>query len=154
MQNRDDIFDRLMSLRFLSFAKPFYLAHKEVLLYVLFGGLTTVISILSFTLAYEFCVINEHIANIMSWILAVTFAFITNRTWVFKGSADNNATVFKQALSFYAGRVFTLLVEEVVVFVFITWLGFSALLVKVATQAIVLILNYVISKYYVFNKSL
>lgn len=154
MKNKDDIFDRLMSLRFLSFVKPFYIAHKEIFLYVLFGGLTTVISILSFAVAYELCNINEHIANIISWILAVTFAFITNKTWVFKGSVDNHETVFKQALSFYVGRVFTLLFEEVIVFVFITQLGFAALLVKIATQVIVLILNYLISKYYVFKKSL
>ena len=152
MQSRNDIFDRLMSLRFFNFAWPFYVAHKEILLYVFFGGLTTVLSILSFAVIFEFCGINEHGANIISWVLAVTFAFITNRTWVFKGSPDNNETVLKQAFRFYVGRVFTLFVEEAIIFVFITRLSLAALLVKVNTQLIVLILNYIISKFMIFKK--
>lgn len=141
-----------MLWKLLSFAKSFYVTHKEMLLYLFFGGLTTIISILSFTFAYEVLCINEHISNLISWILAVTFAFVTNRTWVFKDAIQQDGSVFKQMVSFYAGRVFTLLVEEIILFVFITWLGFAAFLVKVATQVIVLILNYVISKYFVFRK--
>lgn len=126
---------------------------KETLLYLFFGGITTAISILSFAFTYDFLCINEHISNIVSWVLAVSFAFFTNRTWVFKGFVNSNENIFKQALSFCFGRIFTLLVEEVIVLLFITWLGFAALFVKVVAQVIVLILNYLISKFFVFKSS-
>lgn len=152
MQNKDDIFDRLMSLKFFSFARPFYINYKEMLLYVLFGGITTIISVFTFTIVYEFFSINEHVANVISWLLAVLFAFVTNRTWVFKDTLDNNSSVLVQAISFYAGRFATLVVEELIIFVFISKLNFNAVSVKVATQVIILVLNYLVSKFFVFRQ--
>lgn len=152
MQDNQDIFDRLMSVKCLNFAKPFYIAHKEMLLYLLFGGLTTFISILSFTVVYEVLHINEHISNIVSWVLAVTFAFFTNRTWVFKSTSEFEPSFFGQIVSFYAGRLLTLGVEEIIVFVFISKMGCEAFFVKVLAQIVVLILNFLVSKFWVFKK--
>lgn len=152
MQNKADIFDRLMSLEFLSFARPFYITHKELLLYIFFGGITTIISVFTFTIVYEVFGINEHVANVVAWVLAVLFAFVTNRTWVFKDKEGNDCSVFGQAIRFYAGRIATLVVEELIIFVFISKLNFNAFSVKVATQVIVLVLNYLVSKFLVFRK--
>lgn len=138
-------------MRFFENACAFLKKHKEIVLYVFFGGLTTLISILSFVLLYDILEINEHFANIISWIFAVTFAFITNRKWVFADAIGSKNAFFKQMLEFYAGRLFSLGVEEVVIFVFITLLSFNALLTKLATQFMVLLLNYFISKFWVFK---
>ena len=95
---------------------------------------------------------NELVANALSWILCVLFQFFTNRIWVFDGKTDNNIAFFKQMFSFTAGRVFTLVIEEIILAIFITCLNLPSLPVKLAAQVIVIVLNYVISKLYVFKK--
>ena len=147
---KEDIFDRLMHLPVLRIFEPFYKKHKEVLLYLLFGGLTTLVSIATFAL-FMALGLNELIANVLSWILAVLFAYVTNRTWVFVSEAETTGAVAKEIASFFGGRVATLLVEEAILAIFITWLGFPAIWVKVAAQVIVIVLNYVISKFFVFK---
>ena len=147
---KEDIFDRLMRLPVLRIFEPFYKKHKEVLLYLLFGGLTTVVSIASFALFIALG-LNELIANVISWILAVLFAYVTNRTWVFSSEAETKGAVIKEMASFFGGRLATFLVEEAILAVFITWLGFPAVWVKVAAQIVVIVLNYVVSKFFVFK---
>ena len=146
-----DIFDKIMHLPIFGFIEPFYKKNKEVLLYLLFGGLTFIVSILSYSF---FCMVysmNELVSNIISWILAVTFAYVTNRTWVFGSNAKGFNAVSKEAVYFYLGRVVTLVIEEIILFVFITIMGFNNILVKVIAQVIIIILNYVISKLAVFG---
>ena len=146
-----DIFDRLMGLPGLRIFQPFYAAHKEVLLYLFFGGLTTVISIVSFAL-FMYLGMDELLANIPSWIIAVMFAFVTNRIWVFRAPTSGAAEFLRQMASFFAGRVATLLMEELILFVFITKLGLWSLGVKIAAQFAVIVAKYVISKLFVFRK--
>ena len=148
---KEDIFDRLMRLPVLRVFEPFYKKHKEVLLYLFFGGLTTLVSIASFALFALTMGMNELIANVLSWILAVSFAYVTNRTWVFSRKADTRQGIFREIMAFFGGRIATLLVEEGIILVFITWLGLPAVPVKAAAQVIVIALNYVISKFFVFK---
>lgn len=122
--------------------------YREVILYLFFGGLTTLISIAVFMLFTIVFPLNELIANIISWIIAVLFAFLTNRKWVFE---DNGEGFLLSAVKFYVARVSTLLIEEGIIFVFITLLSFNSLLVKIFAQIIVIVLNYVLSKIFVFN---
>ncbi len=147
-----DVFDRLMSIRICAPFLPFYKRHKEKLLYVFFGGLTTVVSLGTFWFVDRVMAQNEHVANLVSWILAVLFAFVTNRIWVFNAKTKGIAAFLQQALGFYAGRLTTLGIEEVLLLIFITWLQFDSMLVKIAAQIVVLILNYVISKLFIFRK--
>ena len=87
-----------------------------------------------------------------SWIITVMFAFLTNRVWVFQSPTDSVQAFIKQMFVFYSGRVITLVVEEAILLVFITWLGFNSMLIKVIAQVIVIVLNYVISKLVVFKE--
>lgn len=96
---------------------------------------------------------NEHVANTASWILAVLFAFVTNRIWVFNAKTNGKAAFFKQLVGFYGGRLLTFGVEEVLLFVFITWLQFDSMLVKISAQIVVVVLNYFVSKVFVFRKT-
>lgn len=149
MEEQTDIFDKIMALPALSKLAPFYKKHKDVLLYLFFGALTTLVSIGTFQL-FLFLT-GAMIANIPSWIAAVTFAYVTNRTWVFPSKAEGGG-IFREAFAFYSGRVFTFLLEEVILYVFITLLCLQPLFVKILAQVIVLVLNYVISKLFVFKK--
>ena len=146
----NDIFDRLFSWKLLRFAQPFYAKHKEVLLYLFFGALTTIVSIGTFSIFTYVIPLDELFANIISWIFAVLFAFLTNRKWVFQ---PTNQPFFQQMVSFYLGRVSTLLAEEVILLIFVKWLLWDAMLIKIVCQFIVVVLNYVISKLFIFKPS-
>lgn len=147
-----DIFDRVMETKLLKPCNGFYRKHKEKLLYLFFGGLTTVVSLGTFWFVNRVMAQNEHIANVVSWILAVLFAFVTNRIWVFRAKTESKAAFFRQLFGFYGGRLLTLGVEEVLLLIFITWLHFDSMLIKVLAQVVVLVLNYVVSKWFVFSK--
>ena len=85
---KEDIFDKIMKLPILNFFEPFYKKNKEMLLYLFFGGLTFVVSIITYGFFNVSLGLNELIANIISWIIAVTFAFFTNRIWVFNSPTN------------------------------------------------------------------
>ena len=146
MQEKRDIFDRMMALPILNIFEPFYKKNKEVLLYLFFGGLTFIVSIVTYAVFNVSMGINELIANVMSWVLAVSFAFATNRVWVFQAPTHTITEFLRQMLSFFGGRVVTLVIAEIIL------LGFNSMVVKVIAQVIVIVLNYVISKFFVFSE--
>ena len=148
--NMPDIFDKIMHLPGLRVFEPLYRKYKEVLLYLFFGVLTTVVSIGSYAFFNVTLGINELIANVISWVLAVLFAFFTNRIWVFAAPTKTVEEFMKQL--FAGGRVLTLVIEEIILLVFITMLHFNSMLIKFIAQVVVIILNYVISKLLVFRK--
>lgn len=146
-----DIFDRIMHIRPFNLFEAFYIKHKEVLLYFFFGGLTFAVSVCSYVLINVHFGINELIANILSWILAVLFAYFTNRTWVFQSIAETVDDYHKEIISFFGGRILTLVIEEVILLIFMTILGLNSIVVKIVAQIVVIALNYFISKLLVFR---
>ena len=146
-----DVFDRIMSMPVLRNFYDLYAKYKSILLYIFFGGLTTVVSIGSFILFDDGLRMDPLGANVVSWICAVSFAYVTNRVWVFASKAKGTQ-ILKEMSAFYAGRLLTLGMEEVLLLVFVTWLSFDSTLIKVLAQIVVLVLNYVISKLLVFSE--
>ena len=151
-EKKSDIFDRIMHLPVLNIFEPFYKKYKEGLMYLFFGGLAFFLNIFLFALFTDIMKINDLLANAISWVICVLFQYITNRTWVFDGHVEGSAALIKQISSFFGGRIFTLVVEEIIILVFITWLGFNRIAVKLVAQVVVIVLNYVISKLFVFKK--
>lgn len=149
---KPDIFDKIMHLPGLRVFEPLYKKYKEVLLYLFFGVLTTVVSLVSYFAFVYVLHIHVLIANVLSWILAVSFAFFTNRIWVFSAPTKNFADFITQMSEFFGGRVLTLLFEEVFIALFDTFLGFNSAIVKLIAQVAVMVLNYVVSKLFVFKK--
>ena len=151
MKKDQDIFDRIMRLKFLNRFWPIYKKYKEILLYLFFGGLTFLVSVGSYVF-FEFIIhMPPLIANVFSWILAVTFAYITNRVWVFTDIAYGIFGIAKEIISFFTGRAVTLILEELILYIGITVLDFNSIGVKVTGQIIVIITNYFISKIIVFK---
>lgn len=153
-----DIFDRIMSKGFLKKFEPIYRKYKEMLLYALFGVLTTVVSFITLGIPQELLMavgLSKDIAvvpsNIISWICAVTFAYITNRIWVFEDTAETKKGIFAEALSFYSGRFVTLIVETFMMWAGVSLLNLNLWLTKIAASIVVFILNYIISKVIVFR---
>jgi len=150
--NEQDLFDRIMRLPGLRRFYGLYERHKSILLYIFFGGCTTLVSIGSYAVCDELLGINALIANVISWILAVSFAYGTNRTWVF-GSRVTGKAILKEAATFFSGRLITLGLEELMLLVFVTLLHFNGTLIKTIAQIVVLIGNYLISKWITFRKT-
>jgi len=147
-----DIFDRIMSWKILKPLNPFYRKYKEMLLYIFFGGLTFFINMGCYALCARVFLLDPLISNIIAWIVGVLFAYITNRKWVFNSKEQETAGVASEFIKFTAGRLFTLLVEELMLWVGIDILSINDMAVKLVAQIAVIILNYVISKLVVFNK--
>ena len=140
MQEKD-IFDRIMELPVLRIVNPFYKKNKEILLYLFFGGLTFLVSISSYAVFNIRIGWNALTANIASWILAVAFAYVTNRAWVFESSTDRGSNLIKEITGFVGGRIATLVIEELILFIFITELGMNSILVKIVAQVVVIYIN-------------
>lgn len=151
-KKKPDIFDKIMHLPGLRIFEPIYKKYKEVLMYLFFGVLTTVVSLVSYFIFVYPMHIHELIANVLSWILAVSFAFFTNRIWVFSSPTKGVADFLTQMASFFGGRVLTLVFEEAFIAIFDTWMGFNSAIVKLIAQVAVMVLNYVVSKIFVFKK--
>ena len=125
--------------------------YKQFLLYALFGGLTFVVSVMSYGFFCTLLAFNELFSNLLSWILAVSFAFFTNRIWVFQSPTNTSREFFHQLLKFFSSRRATLGVEEIILLLFVTIMHLPNMLVKIAAQIIVIILNYILSKKVIFT---
>lgn len=134
--------------------KELFKKYQEIINYLVIGVLTTIVSLLTYyLLVYTILDPNKALelqcANIISWILSVTFAYFTNRIYVFK---TNNKISLKEAISFYLSRVTTLLLDMGLMYIFVSMLKYNDKLIKLVVQFIVIILNYILSKFIVFKE--
>lgn len=133
-----------------------YYKYEEKWMYLLFGGLTTVISIVT-KLVLFYLVPGEPkwestAGVVFSWICAVTFAFFTNKKYVFKNETKTSKEFWKVFVSFYGARLATLGMEEVIFLVCCDWLGMNKSIITFASQVLIFIANYILSKVFVFRK--
>lgn len=117
----------------------FYKKYREAILYWFYAFWTFVIGNGFYILFYRLG-INEHISNVVSWILAVAFAFVTSKVRVYK---TTGTSLIKEIIEFTSSRVFTLLLEEVNLLIFCTWLKFDGVIVKLAATMITILLNWI-----------
>ena len=131
-----------------------YRKNKEIINYLIVGILTTVVSLG----VYYFCVLsflNPHnpiqlqAANVISWIAAVTFAYFTNRKYVFE---SKNPNILQEGAAFFASRITTLLMDMGTMFLLVTILGMSDKIAKLIVQVLVTVGNYIFSKLLVFKR--
>ncbi len=127
------------------------LLSKEFLYYALFGCLTTVVSVVSYQLCEAWLGLHYSLANVISWILAVTFAYVTNKFFVFRARKDSRSSLLLEMVLFYGARFFSLAIEEGGLFLFIEVFHMNKLLAKIILQVIVVAINYVFSKLVVFK---
>ena len=121
---------------------------KETINYLIVGVLTTIVSITSYYLLRT--IINDYkICTVLSWIIAVLFAYVTNRIFVFKSKEKR---IFKEFVSFIGSRIFSLIAELFCMFVMVQLINIPDRIAKIIVQVIIIILNYILSKLFVFKK--
>lgn len=132
-----------------------YKKNKEIINYLIFGVLTTVVSFVVYFIFAKVFKIDEVISNVISWFFSVLFAFITNKLYVFESKGTGKKTLLKEIISFYLARLFTGVVCDLGVFaLMVKTFKINDVLSKLVTQVIVIILNYVLSKLIVFRKKI
>ena len=125
--------------------------YKFIILYGIFGVLTTIINIVTYALCYDMFNISNVVSNIIAWILSVLFAFITNKIWVFESKCFDFKIFIKELWNFIVCRLATGALDLGIMYVGVDLLKGPALILKVASNIIVIILNYVMSKLFVFK---
>jgi putative flippase GtrA len=125
--------------------------YKETILYLIFGVLTTLINIATYALCTRILGVNYYISNIIAWFVAVLFAYITNKFYVFESKSIEYKYVIKEMLSFMSCRVLSGVIELVLMFVMLNLLLINDFIVKVITNIVVIIINFILSKLIVFK---
>lgn len=128
------------------------LKYKEVILYLVFGGLTTLVNIVTYAVfAYVFCT-GTVISTAGAWLISVIFAYITNKIFVFESRTDTFALLFKECVSFFGCRLATGIMDVVVMYVSVDLLHFNDIIMKIVSNVLVVVLNYIFSKLFIFKK--
>ena len=137
--------------------KELFIKYKEIINYLIFGVLTNIVSLatkylLLFTILDAKNGFELQIAVTVSWIVACTFAYITNRIWVFESKSKQ---ILKEAIKFYMSRLITLGLEMLIMFIFVTLLGLNSntwvIVWTIVAQVVIIIGNYILSKLVVFK---
>lgn len=124
----------------------------EVFLYIVFGVLTTIVNIGSFAILTSCFKMEENTANVIAIILAVLFAYFTNKGLVFNSTASTFKEKSFEFFKFMLGRAFTMVIEFAGFFLMFNILGIHKLISKTVVTIIVIILNFFISKFFAFKK--
>lgn len=125
---------------------------KEVIFYAIFGLLTTFVNVGVFYLFTKFVHLEENLANIIAIILAILFAYFTNKKLVFHSKACGLKENFNEFVKFILGRSFTMIIELVGFFVMFNILHIQELISKLTITILVIVLNFFISKFFAFKK--
>lgn len=134
--------------------KSIYLKYKEIINYLIFGILTTIVNLITYYLLV-LTILNPNntlelqIANIVSWIISVTFSYITNRIFVF----NSNNNKINELLKFFSSRLTTLFLDMFLMFILVTRLNLNDKIIKLIIAILIIIINYITSKLFVFKKA-
>ena len=130
-----------------------YKKHKDVVPYLVFGVLTTAVNVVSYALLSRVFKLGTVPCVIIAWFLAVLFAYLTNRRWVFKSRARTRKEITREVVSFFGCRLATGVLDWLIMIVFVDGLHMNDILIKIIANIVVIVLNYVASKLVIFKAS-
>jgi len=128
--------------------------HKESILYLIFGGLTFLVNMITYVLFTRVVKADVLVSNCIAWIVAVLFAYITNKFFVFESKETDFKYILKEFRAFVGCRLFSGVVELGIIFVMATLMGINDLFVKIVTNIVVIVLNFIFSKLIIFKKEI
>lgn len=126
--------------------------YEELIMFIIVGVCTMIVSLVSYFIMANTLQMYYQAANIISWVLAVAFAYVTNKKYVFKSPYTSVQATTKELVSFVSSRVASLLVEILSMFFFVQVCQIDDNIVKLMNQVLVTVLNYIFSKFWVFRK--
>lgn len=125
--------------------------YKSLISYGIFGVLTTIVNLVVYNLCYYQLGISNTLSNVVAWILAVAFAYFTNKLWVFESKSWSLEVLKREVPAFVSCRLATGIMDIVIMFICVDLLGWHAMLMKIISNVLVIILNYIFSKLVIFK---
>lgn len=134
-----------------------YKKYKEIIIYVFFGGTATIVNFVVYSVCVGPLSTSLEFGGAIAWAVAVIYAFFTNKIWVFESHDWKINTLIKEGVSFIGGRLFTGVIEIYGTPLLVSWginqviFGIPGFVAKAVVAVIVIVLNYVLSKLFVFK---
>jgi putative flippase GtrA len=126
--------------------------YKSFIMYGIFGVLTTIVNLVAYNLCYNRFGMSNTISNILAWIAAVSFAYFTNKLWVFESKSWKWRVLKREVTAFVSCRLATGIMDIIIIFICVDIMGWHAMLMKVLSNILVIILNYIFSKLVIFKQ--
>lgn len=126
--------------------------YRSFIAYAVFGVLTTVVNIVTYNLCYVHAGMSNTLSNVVAWILAVTFAYLTNKVWVFDSKSWAWEVLKREVPAFVSCRLATGIMDLVIMYICVDLMHWNAMLMKLISNVLVIVLNYIFSKLVIFKK--
>ena len=131
--------------------KEIYIKYKEIINYLIFGAATTAVNFIVYYL-FKFIGTEKSYANAIAWVVAVIFAYITNRKYVFESKEKDRKGIIKELVSFVSCRGISGIIDIALFAILVDGLKMNDAIVKIFLQILVIVLNYIFSKLIIFKK--
>ena len=126
--------------------------YRSLILYVIFGAATTLVNIVSYWVCAHLLNCSVSLSTAIAWFLSVLFAYMTNRKWVFESRASGLYEIVREMISFFTSRLATGFLDWLIMFAAVEKAGLPDMPVKIASNILVIVLNYILGKFVVFRK--
>ena len=132
--------------------KDLFIKYKSLIMYAVFGALTTVVNMASYYLCYNILHIPNVPSTVIAWVLAVAFAFITNKLWVFDSPSFDAQTLKHEIPTFFGARLATGVLDVAIMYLAVDRMHWNPTFWKLVSNVLVIIINYIASKLVIFKK--
>lgn len=127
--------------------------YKSLIMYAIFGVLTTLINLVCYEMLYNHLNVSNVVSNIIAWIVAVAFAYITNKIWVFESKSLKMNVILPEIWKFISCRLATGVLDLIIMYIGVDILNGPSTILKIVSNIIVIVLNYIASKLVIFKKT-
>lgn len=132
--------------------KELFNKYKEVINYLIFGVLTTLVNYVSYLILSKVFNVNYLASTVISQIISIIFAYVTNKLFVFESKTTNAKELIKEMVSFFGFRAVSLLLDMAFMYIFVDVLKLNDVIMKLVSNVLIVVANYVFSKLFVFKK--
>lgn len=140
-------------MNIIAIAKKYFVKYRELISYGFWGVMTTLVNYAVYFISRKLFGAENYLAcNLIAWTLAVVFAFVVNKIFVFESRSWERKLVLREAWQFLSARIFSGVLDMAIMWFFVDVLGFSDVIIKIISNIIVIVLNYVLSKLIIFRK--
>jgi len=146
--------EEIFMKKVISTIKNLYKNYREVANYLIFGILTTILNYIAYLLSAKVCNLSVVVSTSIAWFIAVTFAYLTNRKYVFNSNATTKMHIFKETVKFYAFRIISGIIEIVLMFLTVELMQLNDSVMKILMNFVVIVVNYIFSKTIIFKKDI
>jgi putative flippase GtrA len=126
--------------------------YKQGILYLIFGALTTFINVLCYYFSYNLFKMPNVLSTVLSWMISVLFAFVTNRIFVFESKDKGIKNIMREISAFFVCRLLTGVIDVAIMWISVDIMGWNSLLWKIISNLLVIVLNFFASKMLIFKK--